>query len=422
MSEQPLPPGSTKPVGRGIYITTKATGYQEEDLQDEMLWAEFRDNFRDWTITDFNECPSMTLRKFRQLLHQRGVWVGSHPEIPPAQSLYDVIKEERQTKWSESDIQDFIDDGGRFISDGITYFMLEHGMPTLPELPQQLRVSSPSITFTRPPSPLYPVLPALPQRGTPSPTPTALPGITKHPLNIPQPTATQGHSNDAQIANPPPTTDQLNNMYNDNIRNEPLNHHGLKDGPGNNLRQNDYRSGNRGNFEVGRNRGNSEDEQNRGNFGDGQHRGNFEDGPREGPRGGTGHGFGNCLATLEKIYKDDCKYSGRKDNFEHKLGIFFDLCLKANVPPEAQKAAYSTMLRGPALDHYHTNLRHRVQTARFEDLCGTTKKYFEGREYQRGLINRWNSITLGTVMNKPENTGKTTSECLQLLRLSNHTQ
>jgi hypothetical protein len=73
------------------------------------------------------------------------------------------------------------------------------------------------------------------------------------------------------------------------------------------------------------------------------------------------------------------------------------------------------MLRGPALDHYHTNLRHRVQTARFEDLCGTTKKYFEGREYQRGLINCWNSITLGTVMNKPENTGKTTSECLQVL-------
>ena len=98
MSEQPLPPGSTKPVGRGIFITTKATGYQEEDLQDEMLWAEFRDNFRDWTITDFNECPSITLRKLRQLLRQRGVWVGSHPEIPPAQSLYDVIKEERRTK------------------------------------------------------------------------------------------------------------------------------------------------------------------------------------------------------------------------------------------------------------------------------------------------------------------------------------
>ena len=61
MSEQPLPPGSTKPVARGIYIITKALGYQEEDLQDEMVWAEFRDNFRDWTITDFNECPSMTL-------------------------------------------------------------------------------------------------------------------------------------------------------------------------------------------------------------------------------------------------------------------------------------------------------------------------------------------------------------------------
>ena len=51
-------------MARGIYITTKASGYQEEDLQDEMLWAEFRNNFRDWTITNFNKCPSMTLRKF----------------------------------------------------------------------------------------------------------------------------------------------------------------------------------------------------------------------------------------------------------------------------------------------------------------------------------------------------------------------
>ena len=108
-------------------------------------------------------------------------------------------------------------------------------------------------------------------------------------------------------------------MYNDNI--ELLNQYGLRDGTGNNIRQNDYRSGHRGNFEDGRNRGNSKEGRNRVNFEDGRHRGNFEDRPREGSRGGTGHGFGNCLATLEKIYKDDCKYSGRKDNFEHKLGF-----------------------------------------------------------------------------------------------------
>ena len=66
---------------------------------------------------------------------------------------------------------------------------------------------------------------------------------------------------------------------------------------------------------------------------------------RDGFHSGSGNCFGNCLATLEKIYKEDCKYSGRNDNFDHKLGIFYDLCLKANVTTsEAYKAAYSTML------------------------------------------------------------------------------
>jgi hypothetical protein len=115
------------------------------------------------------------------------------------------------------------------------------------------------------------------------------------------------------------------------------------------------------------------------------------------------------LATLKKIY------SGRNDNFGHKLGIFYDLCLKANITPEAYKAAYYTILQGPALDHYHTNLRHYTHTARFEDLCGMTKKYFESPEYQRGLINRWNLITLGTIMGKSENVNKPISEYLQLL-------
>ena len=320
MSKQPPSPETAKSEGHSIYLTTRASGYQEENLQDEMLWAEFRDNFRDWIIADFNECPSMTLRKFRQLLRQRGVWVGSHPEIPPAQSLYDVVKEERRTKWSETDIQDFINDGGRFLSNGIAHFMLEHSMPTPPVLPPQVRVSSPSITFSQPISSLYSVLPTLPQGGTPSPTPTAQPGQTRHHFSNPRQNTTQGPSNDARTTNPLPTTNQPNptlrqpnNWHNDNFRNESLNRHGLRDGPRNNTRQNDYRSGNRG---------------------------NHEDEPREefynGIGHGTGYGFGNCLATLEKIYKDECKYSGRKDNFDHKLGIFFDLCLKANVPPNVR--------------------------------------------------------------------------------------
>ena len=48
-------------------------------------------------------------------------------------------------------------------------------------------------------------------------------------------------------------------------------------------------------------------------------------------------------------------------------------------------------------------------------MCAVTQKYFEPPEYKRSLITRWNTVTLGTVMAKSENAGKTTSECLQIL-------
>ena len=62
------------------------------------------------------------------------------------------------------------------------------------------------------------------------------------------------------------------------------------------------------------------------------------------------------------------------------------MCSKVNVPSDAYKTAYSTMLKGLALDYYHTNIRHQVPTARFEDMYAVTQKYFEPPEYKRGLI------------------------------------
>jgi hypothetical protein len=106
-----------------------------------------------------------------------------------------------------------------------------------------------------------------------------------------------------------------------------------------------------------------------------------------GETGGTGHNYRNYLTTLEKIYKDDSKYSGRNDNFDHKLGMFYDLCLKANVPPSARNIVYSTMLRGPALDHYYTNLRH----------CTQTTSLLEGRLVRSGVI-YWSQCVEGSVV------------------------
>ena len=59
------------------------------------------------------------------------------------------------------------------------------------------------------------------------------------------------------------------------------------------------------------------------------------------------------------MYTEDTKYSGKNDNFDYKLTIFYDLCKRALVPKEALSQAYPTMLRGLALDHYYTTLSNQ---------------------------------------------------------------
>lgn len=48
-------------------------------------------------------------------------------------------------------------------------------------------------------------------------------------------------------------------------------------------------------------------------------------------------------------------------------------------------------------------------------FCYLIRAYFEGAEYKRSVLSRWNGITLKSVMSKVENEGKSIEECLQLL-------
>jgi len=76
------------------------------------------------------------------------------------------------------------------------------------------------------------------------------------------------------------------------------------------------------------------------------------------------------------------------------------------------------MLKDQAFDHFFTNLRNAdpdTDNISFTDLCNATRNYFETPEYRRLQLNKWNSITLRTVINDPKNNGKSTKESLQLL-------
>src|SRR6266536_4543583 len=77
--------------------------------------------------------------------------------------------------------------------------------------------------------------------------------------------------------------------------------------------------------------------------------------PVQNPQRPPTQNFGKELANLVKLYSNNSKYSNKDDNLDYKLMIFYDLCQKASVPLQAFDQAYSTMLRGLALDHYYTN-------------------------------------------------------------------
>ena len=97
------------------------------------------------------------------------------------------------------------------------------------------------------------------------------------------------------------------------------------------------------------------------------------------------------ITNLAKLYTGDQKYSGQDDNFDFHLTIFNNYCSQLGIQDDLTKAkAYSIMLKGLALDHYFTNLRNTDSNVNipFNELCNTTRNYFETAEYRRSQLNK----------------------------------
>jgi len=117
--------------------------------------------------------------------------------------------------------------------------------------------------------------------------------------------------------------------------------------------------------------------------------------------------YGRDLATLVKIYTEESKYSGEDDNFNRKLTIFNNLCDRVGIPQEAKIKGFPIMLRGIAFNFYYKN---KATYTTFNSIYNAIHNYFKGLEYKRGVLIKWNAITLKIVMIKSE--GKSTEDCL----------
>jgi len=357
------------------YIKAKQEEYQSYGWKDDDLWEQFKDDFSDFTEEIFKTCNLQALRQLRSFLRTRGIKVTKDRRVTIARSLLRTIQEEEPAAWSTEEIQDHLDNEGPFLSYRINRIL------------EKSSVKSPE----------------------PSTQPVAK---TQHQHDqLTAPNHTQNHSGQAaeHLQNPPGQPQpQPNHPLTQNLQqnDQPI----VQDNAPSS--QTHTQTGSQP--PIGQTSEQLQAPIGQFNVQPPVHQLSLGQAPVQNhPQMPPSQNYGKELANLAKLYTENTKYSGDNDNFDYKLMIFYDLCEKAALPQQAFGQAYSTMLRGLALDHYYTNRKNASYTLPFEQMCCATRSYFEGAEHKRNVLNRWNETTLRTVITK--NPEKSTLECLQLL-------
>ncbi|SLM36407.1 hypothetical protein LPUS_00586 [Lasallia pustulata] len=89
--------------------TTCCTGrtypVNDFDFKDTNLWESFKEDFEDFTEQTFKDASNHEIRRLRTILRKRGVWVQKRARTSIALSLYNTLKEEERTEWTEFEIK-----------------------------------------------------------------------------------------------------------------------------------------------------------------------------------------------------------------------------------------------------------------------------------------------------------------------------
>lgn len=92
------------------------------------------------------------------------------------------------------------------------------------------------------------------------------------------------------------------------------------------------------------------------------------------------------------MYDDKLKSSGSQDSFDFILIIFYDLCAKAGINPDAFSSSFSTMLRDDALEYFYDSINNQGYS--FDMMCSMIKSHFETEEHKKALMAIWYSMSL----------------------------
>ena len=115
------------------------------------------------------------------------------------------------------------------------------------------------------------------------------------------------------------------------------------------------------------------------------------------------------------MYSDEAKYSGENDSWNFKLIIFHDMCVKAEVLETVKLMTFSIMFKNFVLNYYYSNITVWKSALSFVQACVSINSYFEGAEYKRNVLIKWNAFTFRSVMIISEHQGKLMHDCFQIL-------
>ena len=350
-----FPPGN-----RDVDSTINGAFQTFQDFQDDDLWETFREEFEGFTEEDFRRRTTIQLRKLRALLRRQGVWVMKDKRVTIAKSLFATLQEDKPTPWTEDEVKDC------YNKEGFCSFYLKYLKES--EFGKKVRITefrSPKLSpVTSPTSPRFSsAAPTAPAPSNAAIVPKSTPqfaGQIASQFATPAPTAPPVFP---QLpASVPPPSPFLAPLAIPPVP-PPQPTYQLVLIP------------------LG-----------------------------QAPAITTISGYGRELSNLAKMYTEESKYSGENDSFTFKLAIFNDICSRADVPSEAHMKAFLTILKGLALDYYYLNIGITSLTMNFDQVCYLIRAYFEGAEYKRSILSKWNSITLWSTMTGNE--GKSMEESL----------
>ena len=118
--------------------------------------------------------------------------------------------------------------------------------------------------------------------------------------------------------------------------------------------------------------------------------------------------YSKKLTQLNKLYKNEDKFGRTGDNFTFKPSIFYDKCQLVGLPPDAYLEGASVMLTGQAQTHFYAN---RESIVSFDDFCQKIRLFFEGPEWERLNLIKWQTVSLADTI--AANPTLSTTECLR---------